>query len=109
MPPPTIAIIRRARREPRKNLCGRPSEALPGQVLKRRRKQRRIIERLGRTTSGRFQRKIAEADIDVVKDLDVVAEKADGLDYDRGVASWRSAVRVSSTVDRSSSTDMPWL
>ncbi len=60
---------------------------MPGQVLKRRRQQRRVVERLRahdfQADSGR---KVTEADIDVVKDLDVVAEEADGLDHDRGVA-----------------------
>src|ERR1700733_13049712 len=64
------------------------SQALPGQVLERRRQERRVVERL---RAHHFQanagRKIAEADVDVVKDLDVVAEEADGRDHQRRMAS----------------------
>ena len=63
------------------------SQALPGQVFERRRQERRVVERL---RAHHFQanagREIAEADVDVVEDLDVVAEEADGLDHDRGMA-----------------------
>ena len=88
MPPPTIAIIRRSRtRASGRNLCRQPGKTLPGQILERRRKQRRVVERLGthdlKADSGR---EVTEADIDVVKNFDVVAKETDGLDHDRGVA-----------------------
>src|ERR1700733_601742 len=63
------------------------SEALPGQVFERRRQERRVVERL---RAHHFQanagREITEADVDVVKNLDVVAEEANGLDHNRRMA-----------------------
>ena len=63
------------------------SQALPGQVLERRRQERRVVERL---RADHFQanagRVVTETDVDVVKDLDMVAEEADGLDHNRRMA-----------------------
>jgi RNA-splicing ligase RtcB len=59
-------------------------KALTDQVLERSRKQRRVVERL-RTHDFKADssRELAETNINVVKNLDVVAEKADRLNHDR--------------------------
>ncbi len=75
------------RQHRRASLPREAREALPGQILESRGQQRRIVERLrANDVEADWSREVAKADIDVIKDLDVVAEEPDGLDHDRGVA-----------------------